>query len=128
MRFLFIFIKVAIIDNALIFLLAFLHISETWRSNVSLLSILTSNNFSQSLFSIENSPRFIFIFSLVLTNKWSRLPLNKFSLNHLNNALEAFSLRNPLNHQYFLWNIVIIYRCTECIITSEIGNIHIFQN
>ena len=66
---LFIFLKDAILANALIFLLAFLHMSETWQSKVSLLSILTPNNFSQSLSSIENSPIFIFVFSLVLTNK-----------------------------------------------------------
>ena len=64
---LFIFIKGAILANALIFLSAFLDISQTWQSNVSLLSIMTSNNFSQPLFSIENSPIFIFVFSLVLT-------------------------------------------------------------
>ena len=54
---------------------------------------LTPNNFSQSLFSIENSPIFIFVFSLVLANKWhlSGLPLNKLSLNHLNKLLDAFS-------------------------------------
>ena len=68
MRLLFIFIKGAILANALIFLLAFLHISETRQLNVSLLSILTPNNFSQSLFSTENSPVSIFVFSLVLTN------------------------------------------------------------
>ena len=40
--------------------------SETWQSNVNLLSILTPNNyFSKALFSIENSPIF-FVFSLVL--------------------------------------------------------------
>ena len=69
MRLLFIFIKGAILANALISLLDFLHMSETWQSNVSLLSILTPNNFSQSLFSIENAPIFVlfcFVFSLVL--------------------------------------------------------------
>ena len=69
MRLLLIFVKSAILANALIFILAFLHISETWQSNVSLLSFLTPNNFSQSLFYIKNSPIFIFVFSLVLTNK-----------------------------------------------------------
>ena len=68
MRLLFIFIRGAILANALTFLLAFLHMSETWQSNVSLLSILTPNNFSQSLFSVENSPIFIFVFLLLLTN------------------------------------------------------------
>ena len=93
MRLLFIFIKGAILANTLIFLLAFLHVSQTWQSNISLLPILTLNNFSQSLFSIENSPIFIFVFSLVLTNKshLSGLALNKLSLNHLNELLDAFS-------------------------------------
>ena len=36
--------------------------------------------FLQSLFSIQNSPIFIFVFSL-----------NKLSLNHLNKLLDAFS-------------------------------------
>ena len=54
MRLLFIFINGAILANALIFLLAFLHMSETWQS------ILTPNNFSQSLFSIENSSILLF--------------------------------------------------------------------
>ena len=68
MRLLLIFIKGAILTNALIFLLSFLNISETWQSKISLLSILTPNNFSQSLFSIKSSPIFIFVFSLALTN------------------------------------------------------------
>ena len=50
MRLSFIFIRGDILTNALTFLLAFLDMSETWQSNVSLLSILTPNNFSQSLF------------------------------------------------------------------------------
>ena len=61
MRLFFIFIKGAILANALIFLLDYLHMSEIWQSNVSLLSILTPNNFSQSLFPIENFP-YLFLF------------------------------------------------------------------
>ena len=68
MRLLFIFIRGAILANALTFLLAFLHMSEIWQSNISLLSILTPNNFSRLLFSVENSPVSIFVFFLLLTN------------------------------------------------------------
>ena len=93
MRLLFIFVKGDILANALIFVLAFLHMSETLQSNVSSLSILTSNNFSQSLFSLGNSLIFIFAFSSVLTIKChlSGLPLNKLSLNHFSKLLDAFS-------------------------------------
>ena len=37
--------------------------NRTWQSNISLLSVLTPSNFSRSLFTIENSPIFIFVFS-----------------------------------------------------------------
>ena len=60
MRFLFIFITVAILANTLVFLLAFLRMSDTWQSAVKVLSILTPNNLSQSLFSIEIYPIFLF--------------------------------------------------------------------
>ena len=36
MRLLFVFVKGVIVANALIFLSAFLHILETWKSNVNL--------------------------------------------------------------------------------------------
>ena len=60
MRLLFIFITVAILANTLVFLIDFLHMSDIWQSDVKLLSILTPNKFSQSLFSIENYPIFLF--------------------------------------------------------------------
>ena len=71
--------------------MSFLLILETWPSNVSLLSILTPNNFSQSLFSIENSPIFIFVFSLVLTSDTYLDIAFKLSFNHLSKLLDAFS-------------------------------------
>ena len=37
--------------------------NRTWQSNISLLSVLTPSNFSRSLFTIGNSPIFIFVFS-----------------------------------------------------------------
>ena len=71
--------------------MSFLLVSETWPSNVSLLSILTPNNFSQSLVSIENSPIFIFVFSLVLTSDTYLDIAFKLSFNYLSKLLDAFS-------------------------------------
>ena len=53
-------------------LFAFLQRPLTWESKLSLLSILTPNNFSQTLSFIRDSPTptQIFIGSLVLTVKW----------------------------------------------------------
>ena len=74
--------------NALIFLLDFLHISETWQLNPHLLSLLTPNKFLESLFSILNSSIFTLVFWLVPTIKWH---LKRLSLNRWKRVFEAIS-------------------------------------
>ena len=88
-----IFIYKATLDNAWIFLLAFLHRSEIWSSEESLWSNLAPNSFSLLLLVVSNFPIFILTVLFVLTNKWHLLALIflKLSLNYLNEISEASS-------------------------------------
>ena len=79
-----IFIYGALLATALIFLWTFLHILETWQSNESSLSILTPNNFSQSLhskFCIKYSANISicsFIFSVRISKFWETYLTSNF--------------------------------------------------
>ena len=71
--------------RALSLLFAFLQRPLIWVSKLSLLSVLTQNNFSQVLLFIRYSPTRIYIGSKVLTIKWHLSVFPSFHLSVLLN-------------------------------------------
>ena len=81
----------AALDNASIFLLAFLYSSEIWSSKDSFWLNLTPYSFSLLLLVMSKFRTFILAVLFVLTNKWPLPALIhiKLSLNYLNKISEA---------------------------------------